>query len=174
MNALIDKLSKLNTGTKATIDVLVKLFTKTEFKKGWMFGNGAWQSVPMLYYISSGLLKGSVEYREVSYPIWMLESGFLIPSTGFLSKKGILEVIEVLKPTKAYALNLLRAEKLAEDDVNLYKMLLEIYEENLLESRNRELMLHIPNAKERLAFFIEHNPEQQKAMTDDQVAQLLR
>jgi hypothetical protein len=174
MDALIEKLGSLNTATKSTVDLLKSLFVKTEFKKGWMFGNGTLQSVPMLYYISSGLVRGSVEYKEATYPNWMLENGFLIPSHGFLAQKGTAETIEILKYTQGYALNLLRAEKLAKNDINLYKMLLEIYEEKLLESRHRELILHIPSAKERLAYFIEHNRELEKVMTDDQVAQLLR
>lgn len=174
MDALISKLNTLSTATKDTVDLLTNLFTKTEFKKGWIFGNGVWQSVPMLHYVSSGLIKGSVEYKDASYTLWLLEDGFLIPSNGFLSKKGILETIEVLKPTKAYVLNLVRAEKIAKDDVNLYKMLLEIYEEILLEGRKRELMLRISNAADRLSFFSEFKPELAKAITDQYMAEMLR
>ncbi|WGQ09040.1 hypothetical protein QG516_21245 [Pedobacter gandavensis] len=174
MDALITKLESLNSATKRTVDLLKTLFIKTEFKKGWMFGNGTWQSVPMLYYISSGLVRGSVEFKEDSYTLWMLENGFLIPSNGFLSQKGTSETIEFLKPTQAYILNLMRAEKLAKEDLNLYKMLLEIYEGNLLDGRKRELMLRIPNAKNRLEYFKMNNPELEKVMTDEHLAQMLR
>lgn len=104
----------------------------------------------------------------------MLENGFLIPSNGFLSQKGTSETIEFLKPTQAYILNLMRAEKLAKEDLNLYKMLLEIYEGNLLDGRKRELMLRIPNAKNRLEYFKMNNPELEKVMTDEHLAQMLR
>lgn len=174
MDALIQKLESLNTATKTTVNFLTTLFTKTTFKKGWMFGNGVWQSTPMLFYISNGLVKGSVEYKGASYTLWMLENGFLIPSNGFLSQKGLLETIEFLKPTQAYALNLIRAEKLAKENTNLYKMLLEIYEENLLDGRQRELMLRIPNAADRLNYFTALNPNLKKNITDEYMAQLLR
>ncbi|SDF95186.1 hypothetical protein SAMN05421827_102229 [Pedobacter terrae] len=173
MKALVEKLKTLNTAKKDTIELLINLFVKTEFKKGWIFG-GTIQSVPMLYFISIGLVRGSVEYKESTYTLWMLETGFLIPSHGFLATKGISEIIEILKPTTAYALNLLRAEKLAKEDVNLYKMLLEIYEENLLEGRKRELMLRIPNAVERRKYFNQMNPGMEKAITDEQISQILR
>lgn len=174
MEALIEKLESLKTATKSTVDLLKSLFVKTQFKKGWMFDNGAWQSIPMLYYISKGLVKGSVEHKDTSNMIWMLEKGFLIPSPGFFSQNGSSQTIEFMKPTQAYLLNLVRVEKLAEQDVNLYKMLLEIYEEKLFEAGNRELMLRITNATERLAYFKNNNPELEKVMTDDQVAQMLR
>lgn len=159
MEALIKKLESFNTATKDSVEMLKNLFVKTEFKKGWVLGDSPWQQTPTLFYISEGLLRGTVEYGETVYTMWLMESGFLIPGNRFLSKRnGITEIVEFLSDTKAYALNLYRADNLAKDNVSLYKMLLEIYEENLIDGRKRELMLRMDTATERINYYKKTNP----------------
>ena len=159
MKALVEKLESFNTATKDTVDLLINLFVKTEFKKGWILGDSPWQQTPTLFYISDGLLRGTAEYEESVYTMWLMENGFLVPGNRFLSKRnGITEIIEFLSDTKAYALNLYRADNLARGNVSLYKMLLEIYEENLIDGRKRELMLRMDTATERINYFKKTNP----------------
>ena len=159
MEALLEKLESFNTATKETVETLKNLFVKTEFKKGWILGDSPWQQTPTLFYISTGLLRGTVEYDETVYTMWLMESGFLIPGNRFLSKRnGVTEIIEFLSDTKAYALNLYRADNLARGNVSLYKMLLEIYEENLIDGRKRELMLRMDTATERINYYKKTNP----------------
>lgn len=158
MEALIKKLESFNTATKDSVEMLKNLFVKTEFKKGWILGDSPWQQTPTLFYISDGLLRGTVEHNEMVYTMWLMESGFLLPGNRFLSQKaGKEEIIEFLSNTKAYALNLFRADKLAKDNVSLYKMLLEIYEENLIDGRERELMLRLDTAEERINYHKKNN-----------------
>lgn len=158
MEALIEKLESFNTATKETVELLKNLFVKTEFKKGWVLGDSPWQQTPTLFYISEGLLRGVVEYDETEYTMWLMESGFLIPGNRFLSNRnGVNEIIEFLDHTKAYALNLYRADTLAKGNVSLYKILLEIYEENLIDGRKRELMLRMEAAEDRINFYKKSN-----------------
>jgi len=159
MKALVEKLESFNTATKDTVDLLINLFVKTEFKKGWILGDSPWQQTPTLFYISDGLLRGTVEYEESVYTMWLMENGFLIPGNRFLSNRnGVTEIIEFLTDTHAYALNLYRADSIAKGNVSLYKMLLEIYEENLIEGRKRELMLRMETAEERINYYKKSNP----------------
>jgi hypothetical protein len=159
MKALVEKLESFNTASKDTVDLLINLFVKTEFKKGWILGDSPWQQTPTLFYISDGLLRGTAEYEESVYTMWLMENGFLVPGNRFLSKRnGITEIIEFLSDTKAYALNLYRADNLARGNVSLYKMLLEIYEENLIDGRKRELMLRMDTATERINYYKKTNP----------------
>jgi hypothetical protein len=159
METLIKKLESFNTANKETLELLKNLFVKTEFKKGWILGDSPWQQTPTLFYISEDLLRGTVEYDETVYTMWLMESGFLIPGNKFLSKKeSMTEIIEFLTDTKAYALNLFRADRLARHNVSLYKMLLEINEENLIDSRERELMLRLDTATKRINYHKKTNP----------------
>ncbi|RZK40374.1 MAG: hypothetical protein EOO90_15360 [Pedobacter sp.] len=159
MKALVEKLESFNTASKDTVNLLINLFVKTEFKKGWILGDSPWQQTPTLFYISDGLLRGTAEYEESVYTMWLMENGFLVPGNRFLSKRnGITEIIEFLSDTKAYALNLYRADNLARGNVSLYKMLLEIYEENLIDGRKRELMLRMDTATERINYYKKTNP----------------
>ncbi|RZJ87634.1 MAG: hypothetical protein EOO20_15610 [Chryseobacterium sp.] len=159
MEALIKKLESFNTATKDSIEMLKNLFVKTQFKKGWVLGDSPWQQTPTLFYISEGLLRGVVEYDETVYTMWLMESGFLLPGNRFLSNRnGETEIIEFLSDTHAYALNLYRADNLAKGNLSLYKMLLEIYEENLIDGRKRELMLRMEPAEKRIEFYQKSNP----------------
>jgi hypothetical protein len=170
MENLIKKLENLNSGSPENIELLIGLFEEVAFKKGWVLSNTLWQVSPTLYYISTGLLKCTVEDNGTVFTLWMLHNGFLVPGSGFLAVKTIDEIVECLKNTKAFTLNLRKANKLAKDNPKLYQILLEIFDESLMEGRKRELMLRIKNAKKRHQYFKDNYPELNEILTTDQVA----
>lgn len=154
MEVLVRKLESLNTANPETVRLLTSMFIKTELKKGWIVGGTAWQTTPTLLFISQGLLRGIVEYKGEAYTMWLKQNGFIIPDQKFLTNKQTTnEVVEVLGSTTAYVLNLYQADVLARENISFYQMLLEIHKEIILEGRERELMLRLKSAEERLNFY---------------------
>lgn len=163
MDKLTAKLKSLNAVSAQDIELLTSLFKDMELKKGWVLNNPAWKTKRLLYFISSGLVKGTITYHEDFLTLWIMESGFLISG----------ETIESIKDTKAFSLNLRKVAKLTKDNPELYKVLLEIYEDCLIEGKKRELMLRIKNAKKRYAYFKENYPELSEILTTDQTADFI-
>lgn len=172
MDTLTEKLKSLHSASATDLPLLRDLFIKTHFRKGWILD--PFYSIPSLYYIETGLVRGSVTYKEESYTIRFQERGFLTVGNELFSENASLEAIEFLRDTTGYRLNLKKADEAANTNSNLYKILLEIYEENLSDGKQREVMLHIKNAKDRFCYLIDHFPQLAKVLTDVQAADLLR
>ena len=102
-----------------------------------------------------------------------MESGFLFSGNTLLSRKAINETIESVKNTRGFSLNLRKADKLAMHNPELYKVLLEIYEDCLMEGKKRELMLRIKNARKRYAYFKEYYPVLSDTLTTEQTADFI-
>ena len=64
MESLIAKLKSLNSASVQDIEMLKGMFKEVEFRKGWILSNPAWKTKPMLYFISAGLIKVTVTYRD--------------------------------------------------------------------------------------------------------------
>lgn len=173
MENLIKKLESLNSVSFDNIELLRGMFVPVEFKKGWILSNTLWQVVPMLYYISNGLLKCTAEDKGEVFTLWTMHTGFLVPGSGFLAAKTIDETIECIKNTKAFALNLRSAAKLAKNNPKLYQVLLEIYDESIMEGRRRELMLRIKNSNRRHQYFKVNYPDLYKILTSHEISELV-
>lgn len=155
MEALITKLNSLNTASKEAISVLQDLFFKTEYKRGSLLGSSPARTSPILHYVHDGLARGTLYHDGRSYILWLMEKGFIVPSTGFLTGHGFSETVEFVKDSTVYSLDLFRAEQLAKSNSGMYKMLLEIYEQALIDGRKRELMLRLKSSSERMDYFEE-------------------
>lgn len=173
MEELYLKLRSLKTANEAVIDLLENLFIPITFKKNWVLSNLTGISSANLYYISNGLIRGMVMGGKEDHCLWVKENGFIVPTNGFLTGVESVEYIEALADTTGYSLNLLRADTLARNNINMYRMLLEIYEEALLEGRQREVMLRLKKAIDRYNFFGKNFPYLKKRMTDEQQAEYL-
>ncbi len=152
MEALINKLNSLKTASKEAISLLEGLFFKTVFKKGSSLGSSPMRTSPMLHYVHNGLARGTVSYNGNTYILWLMEKGFLVPSNGFLAENGVTETVEFIRDSTVYSLDLYAAARLAKSNSGMYKMLLEIYEQSLIEGRKRELMLRLDISAERMEY----------------------
>lgn len=174
MEELRKKLLSLKTADMEAIGLLEDLFIPVHFKRNLLISsNLAGISAANLYYISHGLVKGIISGRKKEYCLWIIHQGFIVPGSGFLTGTEISENIEVLAETKGYSLNLLRADTIARNNINMYRMLLEIYEETLLEGRKREIMLRMKIAADRYRYFQKNYPTLSNRLTLEQQAEYL-
>lgn len=173
MEELRSKLSSLKTANQKVIKLLENLFTPVTFKRNWVLSHATGISAANLFYISDGLVKGTVSEGQKDYCLWIIDKGFIVPGNGFLTGTKTEEVIEILADTKGYSLNLLRADTIARNNINMYRMLLEIYEESVLEGRRREMMLRINKAGKRYEYFCENYPNICHKLTLEQQAEYL-
>jgi hypothetical protein len=150
MEALINKLNSLNTATKESVSLLKGLFLKTEYRKGSLLESSPFRTSPILHYIHDGMAKGTVKHNGNTHIIWLMETGFIAPSDGFLIGNGIPETVEFLKESTVYSLDLFRADQLAKRNSGMYKMLLEIYVQSMIDGKRMVLMLKLNDAKERM------------------------
>ncbi|WP_130857910.1 Crp/Fnr family transcriptional regulator [Olivibacter jilunii] len=172
MEELRKKLLTLKSADEKTINQLEFFFNRVHFKRnGIIYTSG--YSASMLYYISRGLLKGVVSDDEEEHCLWFIDCGFIIPGNGFLTGTKTVESIEVLANTTGYSLNLVRADTVARNNPQMYRMLLEIYEESWLEGRKREIMLRKQTASDRYSYFVKNFPSLWRRLTLEQQAEYL-
>ncbi|WP_367866965.1 Crp/Fnr family transcriptional regulator [Pedobacter sp. WC2423] len=172
MNKLEEKLLSMASADKRGIEDLLSLFMPISFRKGLIIGTPE-HSYPILHFIESGLLMGNYIVDDKEYPSWISDHGFVLPIGGFLSKKNYSEFIMVLENSQCWYLNLAKAEILAQKNYHLYRMLLEIFEENLQLTREREISLRIPNAYERYLKFMNEQSSRKYPLTNSVLASLL-
>jgi CRP-like cAMP-binding protein len=156
-STLYEKLNELLTADAGSIDLLTGLFVPVTFRKGMSLPVHDY-AFPILYFIEAGLVRGYFFYRQEEYTCWILEQGFLIRMARIADDKAAPEYIEFLTDTSGWSLNLGKAELLAQKDPLMYRILLEIFQENIREGKIRELMLRIPNAQDRYLFAKAENP----------------
>ncbi|QNL49790.1 hypothetical protein H8S90_24300 [Olivibacter sp. SDN3] len=174
MEELRSKLSTLKTADMKAISLLEDLFVPVNFKRNLLLSsNLTGISAANLYYISNGLVKGVISGLKNEYCLWIINQGFIVPGSGFLTGIETNENIEVLAETRGYSLNLLRADTIARNNINMYRMLLEIYEETLLEGRKREIMLRMKKAADRYKYFHKNYPTLSNRLTLEQQAEYL-
>lgn len=173
MENLRKKLLSLKTADADALGQLEGLFNPLRFRKNSILVDEFGFPSATLYYISHGLMRGVVSEDGTDYSLWIADEGFVIPGNGFLSGTGTGERIEVLADMRGYSLNLLRADTIARNNVNLYRMLLEIYEEALASGRKRETMLRMKKAADRYRYFRENFPSLHHKLTVGQQAEYL-
>lgn len=149
-------LSRLDTATPDALQVLTNIFVPVTFKKGMVLTSSD-QPCSKLYYIASGLVRGYFFYNNEEHTCWILEQGFLAPVAHPDGSGQAVEYIGFLTETHGWALNLNKAEVLAQKDPSMYRMLLEIYQDIILEGKARELMLRIQTADEKYQYIEQKN-----------------
>jgi len=158
MNKLEEKLWSMKTANRKGVEEIQSLFTPVNLRKGLIIGSPDYSS-PILHFIEEGLVMGYSIIDGVDHPSWLAEQGFIPPIGGFFSKQPLEEFVQVLENTKVWYLNLTKTESQAQKNNDLYRMLLEIFEENLQLTRQREMFLRIPSAKNRFSKLIHcHKP----------------
>lgn len=158
MESLFNKLQNLRTAERRLLELLRDSFVPVFFYKGSILVSQIY-APPVLYFIEDGLVRGYFISDGEQQTSWIMENGFLLPPSGIFSSHSPLEYISFLKESHCYALNLARAEKLGLKEPTFYRMLLEIYEESLLDAKERELMLRIKDAGERFLYFKRQHPK---------------
>ncbi|MEH6307241.1 hypothetical protein RYH73_16455 [Olivibacter sp. CPCC 100613] len=174
MVELRQRLQSLKTANEKTVMLLENLFSPISFKRSWVISYPTGISTAYLYYITGGLVRSVVSKSSGDYCLWIIDKGFIVPGNGFLSGTKKEELIQVLNDTEGYALNLLRADTIARNNINMYRMLLEIYEEAVVEGAGREIMLRIKNATDRYNYFLMEYPNLARKLTIEQQAQYLQ
>ncbi|RYG54093.1 MAG: Crp/Fnr family transcriptional regulator [Chitinophagaceae bacterium] len=149
--SLHEKLSSLHTATPQSVKSLAGLFVPVTFRKGTLL-MAPEHSYPILYLIDNGLLRGYFQYQNEEHTTWIMEEGFLLPLGGLFINEPSMEQVEFLEETIGWSLNIAKAGLLVQKEPQLYKMIIEIYEQKLADSKNINSMLRIRRAGERVEF----------------------
>lgn len=145
----------MNYATPEAIDFLLSQGQTLHFKKGSII-SGPSHAYPMLYFVEDGLARGFIENLEQEHTLWVIQQGFILPSGGLICQRKSLEFVQFLKDTQTWSLNLSKATVLSKNSNEkavLHQVLLEIYEEAIFDGKERELLLRLPQAKERYLRF---------------------
>jgi len=153
---LIEKLQGLNNTKSDLIGKILESFIPKTFHKGLLL-NTPEHSYPVLYYIESGLARGYFFHHGQENTSWIIKSGFILPS--FFSKTNSEEYINFISDTTGYSLNLSLLDGFAKMNSAFYRLMLEIYEEDMHLRMQREKMLRIKNAETRFLHFQKVYPE---------------
>lgn len=172
MNKLEEKIWAMKTADKRSVEELINLFVPITFRKGLIIGTPE-HSYPILHFIEQGLVMGNCIIGDREIASRLLSSGFIPPIGGFLLNQNYPEFLHVLEETKAWYLNLVKAEALAQKNHHLYLMLMEIFEENMHRTRDWEMLLRTSNAYDRLLKFMDGNYLQHYTITNTNLAALL-
>jgi len=172
MQRIIEKLQTLKSADPRLADLMASFFVPKSFKKGVLLSMPDY-SYPILYFIEEGLVRGYFVNGEEERTAWVIESGFFLPSTGFFSNGASIEYVSFLKDSQTYALNLIQFDEQAAKSPGLYRMLLEIYEEHILEGKVRENMLRIHLAEQRYLYFKDRHPRLTELLSHDVLASYL-
>ena len=158
MTRLLEKLNSLQNANSQLVDQISQMSVYKFFKKGLLLSTPD-HSYPEIYFIEEGLIRGYFLHEGVEYTSWILQSGFVLPTTSFFSKSSSIEYIDFLKDSSGYAINLKHWLDQGKFNSALLFLLLELYEENLQKIKLREQMLRIRHAETRFLFFKELFPE---------------
>jgi len=158
MKRLIEKLQSLRNANSKLVEQISDMFVHKVFKKGLLISTPD-HSYPEIYFIEEGLARGYFIHDEVEYTSWILQSGFVLPTTSFFSKSRSIEYIDFLKDSSGYAINLQYWKDQGKLNPTLLILLLELYEENIQGIKLREQMLRIRHAETRFLFFKALFPE---------------
>ncbi|MCX3265633.1 Crp/Fnr family transcriptional regulator [Pedobacter agri] len=155
---LIETLKNMRMAEPHHLEELIHAFIPKSFEKGLLLSTPEY-SFPVLYYIEKGLARGYFDSGDNQHTAWILEEGFILPSAGYFHDADSIEYISFLEHSTGYALNLNKADELGRENPVVYRILLEIYEQGLHQSKERELMLRITHAADRYLYFMQSHPK---------------
>ncbi|MCX2575718.1 MULTISPECIES: Crp/Fnr family transcriptional regulator [Pedobacter] len=158
MKRLIEKLQSLQNANVNLAMQIAEMFVPKFFNKGLLLSTPD-HSYPELYFIEDGLARGYFIHEGQEHTSWILEHGFILPTTSFFSFSQSIEYINFLKDSSGYALNLIQWNEHAKVNPKFSLILLEIYEENIQNVKQREQMLRIRHAETRFLHFRNLHPE---------------
>lgn len=169
---LREKLQTMRTADKRSIEELESLFIPVNFRKGVIIGSPE-HFYPILHFIENGLVVGNYLFDNQEQASWISNGGFIPPIGGYFLKHPFPEFIQVIEDTKAWHLNLARAELQAQKNHHLYRMLIEIYEEYNLFIKETEMLLRVTNAYDRFTKFMTKSGEFKYHLKNSLLANLL-
>jgi len=158
MKRLIEKLQSLQNINGHLAGQIAEMFVPKIFNKGLLLSTPD-HSYPEIYFIENGLARGYFIHDGQEYTSWISENGFILPTTSFFSYSRSIEYINFLKDSSGYALNLNQWNEHAKINPAYSPILLEIYEENIQNVKQREQMLRIRHAETRFLHFQKLHPE---------------
>lgn len=158
MKRLIEKLQSLQNASESLVSQLVEIAVSKTFNKGLLLSTPD-HSYPELYFIEEGLARGYFIFDGQENTSWILQSGFIFPTTSFFSFSHTNEFVNFLKNSSGYSISLSRWSELAKANPRFLMILLEIYEEHYQEITQREQMLRIRHAETRFLYFQDRHPE---------------
>lgn len=172
MKLLIEKLQSLQHATGHLVREIAEISVPKIFSKGLLLSTPE-HSYPELYFIDNGLARGYFTHQGQEQTSWILAQGFILPTASFFSFSRSIEYINFLKDSSGYAISLSQWSELGKINPVFLLMLLEIYEENLQQIKQREQMLRIRHAETRFLYFQQQYPELVNLPTHEILASLL-
>lgn len=169
---LISRIAQFKSANSQNTKILEKLFVPISFRKGTLLAPPE-HAYPILYYIQHGLVRGYFLIQDQEHTSWVMENGFLLPLKNTIINHPIDQYIFFMESSSGWSLNLAKAELIAQKDVQLNRILIEIYEEKIQESAQREMILRIPDAQKRMETFIQHHPNLATKISNKIFASLL-
>ena len=154
---LISRIAQFKSANSKNIKLLESLFMPITFRKGTLLSPPE-HAYPILYYIQHGLVRGYYLIEDQEYSSWVIENGFLLPLNGTVNNQISQQYISFMEISSGWSLNLAKAELIAQNDTQLNRILIEIYDEKIKEAHQREIILRIPDAKKRMEIFMQHHP----------------
>ncbi|TCD03493.1 DUF1963 domain-containing protein [Pedobacter psychroterrae] len=80
--SLYEQLSRLRTATPELVRKLTGLFVPVTFRRGTLLSVPD-HTLPVLYFIEKGVVRGYYFYHQEEYPCWIRRGGFLLPGIGY-------------------------------------------------------------------------------------------
>jgi len=174
MIALDQRLSDMKNLTSAEVKTLSANFLRNQFRKGQLLLTPG-QNLHGLYYIESGFVQGYITHNYIDETIWVKDGGSFLLLPGLFNQETSHHYIEFLTDATACMLNL---DPLLFPDASnhhlLYKLLQQVYDQEMLLSEKREYINHLPQAKDRYQLFKAEFPGIIGQVNNHIIASLLR
>jgi CRP-like cAMP-binding protein len=170
---LISRIAQFKSANSKNIKLLESLFMPITFRKGTLLSPPE-HAYPILYYIQQGLVRGYYLIEDQEYSSWVIENGFLLPLNNTVDSQPNSLYISFMETTSGWSLNLAKAELIAQNDTQLNRILIEIYDEKIQEAHQREMILRIPQAKKRMEIFMQYHSSIATKINNNIFASLLQ
>lgn len=108
-----------------------------------------------IYFIKSGMVRGSIEGPKVKITTWFKQEGDIIIPQGVYQQQPSGEYISSIMKTTLLSLSITHLNKVIAAHPETVELLLLLMNEKADEGVYRERMLRITSAKERYNYFIE-------------------
>ena len=109
-----------------------------------------------IYYIHSGIVRGSIEGPHEKVSTWFKQEGDIILPQGIFNQQASEEYISSIAKTTLLSLSIKHIQKVVEAHSEANELMLLLCNEKLLESQYREKLLRLPSARDRYDFLANH------------------
>lgn len=169
MKTLNQKLIDFKNSTPISIRLFEELCHPFSFKKNEIINTFSHHN-DKFYYVETGIVQGIFINELEEMTAYLTTDGFVTPSFLFSRKVSPIEYIRFLTDTEGWAINLAQADI---HDPHLALILLEIYEENLNASYEREKLTKIKNANDRYIYFLKNHKHLINSVSNKIIASFL-